>query len=58
MQIQRMYLYLRPINVKKKLDDCLKCYNDFIFTENMMRKCISKRKLGPAPGPDGTSVDI
>ena len=42
-------------DVKKKLDNCLKCYDDFIFTENMMRKCISKLKLGSAPGPDGIS---
>ena len=33
----------------------MKCHDDFIFTENMMRKCISKLKLGSAPGPDGIS---
>ena len=25
-------------DVKKKLDNCLKSYDNFIFTENMMRK--------------------
>jgi hypothetical protein len=44
-------------DVLLKYNECLKCYDNFTFTEHMLKKYISMLKLGCAPGSDGITCE-